>query len=77
MTGVPAYVRNAQLDIVAANDLCRALWDGGLDQEKLPLNLTRYVFLDPHSRGFFLDWGTVADDLAGALRVEGPRTSWG
>lgn len=73
MTGIPAYVRNAQLDILAANDLCRALWDGGLDDDKLPLNLARYVFLEPHSRGFFLDWDTVADDLAGALRVEAGR----
>jgi len=73
MTGVPAYVRNAQLDILAANDLCRSLWGGVLDQKKLPLNLARYVFLEPHSRGFFLDWEMVADDLAGALRVEAGR----
>jgi hypothetical protein len=73
MTGVPAYVRNARMDILAANDLCRALWDGRLDDDKLPLNLARYVFLEPHSRGFFLDWDTVADDLAGALRVQAGR----
>jgi transcriptional regulator with XRE-family HTH domain len=63
MTAVPAYVRNARMDILAANELCRALWDGRLDEDKLPLNLARYVFLEPHSRGFFLDWDTVADDL--------------
>jgi transcriptional regulator with XRE-family HTH domain len=73
MTGVPAYVRDARMDILAANDLCRALWDGALDDDKLPLNLARYVFLEPHSRGFFLDWDTVADDLAGALRVQAGR----
>jgi transcriptional regulator with XRE-family HTH domain len=73
MTGVPAYVRNARMDILAANDLCRGLWDGRLDDDKLPLNLARYVFLEPHSRGFFLDWDTVADDLAGALRVQAGR----
>jgi transcriptional regulator with XRE-family HTH domain len=70
MTGIPAYIRNARMDILAANELCRALWDGRLDADKLPLNLARYVFLEPHSRGFFLDWDTVADDLAGALRVQ-------
>ena len=73
MTGVPAYVRNARMDILAANDLCRGLWDGRLDDDKLPLNLARYVFLEPDSRGFFLDWDTVADDLAGALRVQAGR----
>jgi transcriptional regulator with XRE-family HTH domain len=73
VTGVPAYVRNARMDILAANDLFRALWDGRLDDDKLPLNLARYVFLEPHSRGFFLDWDTVADDLAGALRIQAGR----
>jgi hypothetical protein len=34
------------------------------------LNLARYVFLDPHSRGFFLDWDHVADDLVRSLRVQ-------
>ena len=73
ITGVPAYIRNARMDILAANDLCRALWDGRRDDDTLPLNLARYVFLEPHSRGFFLDWDTVADDLAGALRVQAGR----
>ena len=31
------------------------------------------MFLDPHSRGFFLDWDHVADDLVGALRVQAGR----
>ena len=31
------------------------------------------MFLDPHSRGFFIDWDAVADDLAGALRVQAGR----
>jgi transcriptional regulator with XRE-family HTH domain len=73
MTTVPAYVRNARMDIVAANELCQALYGGPLDDDRLPLNAARYVFLEPHSRGFFLDWDTVADDMAGALRVEAGR----
>jgi hypothetical protein len=73
MTTIPAYVRNARLDIVAANRLCQALYEGVLDDDQLPLNLARYVFLEPHSRGFFVDWGSVADELAGALRVVAGR----
>jgi MmyB-like transcription regulator ligand binding domain len=73
MTTIPAYVRNARLDIVAANQLCQALYGGVLDDDQLPLNLARYVFLEPHSRGFFVDWDSVADDLAGALRVVAGR----
>jgi transcriptional regulator with XRE-family HTH domain len=70
MTGIPAYARTPRMEIVAANELCQALYGGALDDERLPLNLARYLFLDPHSRGFFLDWDAVADDLAGALRVQ-------
>jgi hypothetical protein len=58
------------MDIIAANELCQALYGGALDDERLPLNLARYLFLDPHSRGFFLDWDHVADDLVGSLRVQ-------
>ena len=73
MTGIPAYVRTPRMEIVAANELCQALYGGALDDERLPLNLARYLFLDPHSRGVFLDWDAVADDLAGALRVQAGR----
>lgn len=73
LTTVPAYVRTSRMDILAANDLCRALYGGVLDQEHLPVNLARYLFLDPHSRGFFLDWDHVADDFAGALRAQAGR----
>jgi hypothetical protein len=65
MAAVPAYVRNLRMDILAANPLCQALYGGALDDQRLPLNLARYVFLDPHSRGFFLGWDGVADDLVG------------
>jgi transcriptional regulator with XRE-family HTH domain len=73
MMSIPAYLRTPRMEIIAANELCQALYGGALDDERLPLNLARYVFLDPHSRGFFLDWEVVADDLAGALRVEAGR----
>lgn len=69
MTAIPAYVRTARMEIIAANELCRALYGGALEDDRLPLNLARYLFLDPHSRGFFLDWDQVADDLVGSLRV--------
>ncbi len=74
MTGVPAYVRTSRMDVLAANPLCQALYGGVLDDGRLPLNVARYVFLDPHSRGFFVDWDTVADDLAGALRTQVGRS---
>ena len=73
MTGTPAYVRNARLDILAANDLCLALYDGVLVRGNLPFNLARFVFLDPNAKSFFLDWDTIAQDMVGALRTEAGR----
>jgi transcriptional regulator with XRE-family HTH domain len=67
---IPAYLRTPRMEIVAANELCRALYGGALDDERLPMNLARYLFLDPHSRGFFLEWDHVADDLVGSLRIQ-------
>ena len=73
MTGTPAYVRNSRMDIVAANSLCFTLYAGILRPDTLPLNLARFMFLDPRSRDFFLEWNTLADDLAAALRTEAGR----
>jgi transcriptional regulator with XRE-family HTH domain len=73
MTGTPAYVRNSRMDIVAANSLCFALYTDILSPQTLPLNLARLMFLDPRSRDFFLEWETIADDLAAALRTESGR----
>ena len=72
MTGVPAYLRNARMDILAANDLCLALYDGIL-QRDAPFNLARFVFLDGRAHGFFLDWDEVADGTVGSLRAEAGR----
>ena len=73
MTGTPAYVRNARTDVVAANNLCFALYTGILSPETLPVNLARFMFLDPRSRDFFVDWDTLADDFAAAMRAESGR----
>jgi len=73
MTGTPAYVRNTRMDIVAANSLCLALYGDILNPETLPLNLARFMFLDPRSRDFFLEWESIADDLAAGLRTEAGR----
>jgi hypothetical protein len=66
----PAYVRNARTDILAANDVAVALYDGILDRDRLPLNLARFLFLDDRAPVFFLDWDTVADDAVAALRIQ-------
>ncbi len=72
--GSPAYARTRRGDIVAVNALCTALYGDILDADALPLNIARFVFLDPRSPEFFLDWETVADDTAASLRIEAGRT---
>ena len=74
MTDTPAYVRNSRMDILAANNVCFALYSGILSAETLPLNLARFMFLDPRARDFFLEWNKLADDLAAALRSEAGRS---
>ena len=73
MANVPAYVRNARMDILAANELCLALYDGILAADGPPVNLARFVFLDGRAHGFFLDWDEVADGVVGLLRTEAGR----
>jgi hypothetical protein len=35
-----------------------------------PVNVARFVFLNPRARSFFLDWATAANDMVAALRAE-------
>jgi transcriptional regulator with XRE-family HTH domain len=69
----PAYVRNARMDILAANHLCMTLYAGILTPASLPLNLARFLFLDPRADQFFIQRRAVAEDAVAALRGEAGR----
>jgi transcriptional regulator with XRE-family HTH domain len=69
----PAYARSARMDILAANSLCFALYTDIVTSENLPVNLARFLFLDPRAREFFVEWDTVSDDAVAALRAEAGR----
>lgn len=73
LTGIPAYVRSQSMDILAANSLCQALYGGALDDDWLPLNLARFLFLEPWAREVYIEWNHVADDVVGALRIQAGR----
>ena len=73
MSTTPAYVRNGRFDIPGANRLGQALFADLYDGEKPGLNLARYLFLDPRSRDFYVEWDRVARDCAQALRIEAGR----
>jgi transcriptional regulator with XRE-family HTH domain len=71
LTGAAAFVHNARLDNLAANQLGYALYSdmfsgaGGPG----PVNSARYVFLDPGARDFYADWERAASDVVAILRT--------
>jgi transcriptional regulator with XRE-family HTH domain len=70
MPGAPTYVRNGRRDVLAANRLAYALYSELYANPSRPVNVARFVFLDPRARSFFLDWPTAANDMVAALRAE-------
>jgi len=68
MTGTAAYVRNARIDILATNTLGRALYAPVFEMPGRP-NVARFVFLDPRSQDFFIEWSKVASESAALLRT--------
>jgi hypothetical protein len=79
ITEAPAWVRNARHDILAMNLMGRALYSPVLDSaaagatSKRPANTTRFLYLDPAAREFFVDFDRMATDAAAMLRLEAGR----
>jgi transcriptional regulator with XRE-family HTH domain len=73
MTGAAAYVRNGRLDVLAANRLGAALYAPVLDGRELPVNLARFMFLDPRAIDFYVDWEGISGDVVAILRGEAGR----
>jgi hypothetical protein len=71
MTGVPAFVQNGRLDVIAMNSLARALYHADDDDE--PVNFARYVFLDETSVTQLTAWDAMARDTVAILRHEAAR----
>jgi transcriptional regulator with XRE-family HTH domain len=74
MTTTPGYVRNARLDILAANQLGAALFAPVLSSPARPTNNARFLFLDPAAREFYPDWERQAQDVVAMLRAEAGRS---
>jgi len=74
MATTPAYVRNARLDILAANRLGRALYSPILTSLAQPANHARFLFLDPGAAQFYIDWERQAQDTVALLRTEAGRS---
>lgn len=76
MVGAPAWVRNARHDFLAANQLGLTLYSEMLADPIRPANNARFVFLNPHSQEFFVDWDRAADDIVAMLRSEAGRNPY-
>jgi len=74
MTATPAYVRNARLDVLAANRLGAALFAPVLTSAARPANSARFLFLDPAAREFYPGWERQAQDVVAVLRTEAGRS---
>ncbi|MCU1689025.1 MAG: hypothetical protein JWN20_953 [Jatrophihabitantaceae bacterium] len=79
ITEAPAWIRNGRHDILAMNPLARALYSPVLDSAvagataKRAANTTRFMYLDPAARKFFVDYDHLATDAASMLRLEAGR----
>lgn len=68
-----AWVRDGRHDIIALNRLGRALYAPVLADPRRPANTTRFVYLDPAAKEFFVDWDRIANDGAAMPRLEAGR----
>ena len=73
MPDQPAYARNGRLDVLAANRLGAALYTPLFDDPARPVNVARFIFLNPRAGEFFVDWETMANDAVAILRAEAGR----
>jgi len=68
MAGAAAFVGNDRLDLLAANQLGRALFSELYAAPARPVNSARFVFRDPRAERFYDDWERVADWCVATLR---------
>jgi transcriptional regulator with XRE-family HTH domain len=73
ITGAAAFVGNERLDLLAENQLGRALFSELYAAPARPVNTARFVFLDPRAEAFFGDWDRVASESVAILRSAAGR----
>ncbi|GAA1204391.1 helix-turn-helix transcriptional regulator [Prauserella alba] len=70
MTGVPAFIRNGRLDVLAINALGQMLYSEAFVSPQRPVNLARFCFLDEGAHRLYPDWQTAADTAVALLHTE-------
>lgn len=68
-----AFIRDGYVNVTAANLLARRLYKAagfGLGE---PVNLARFIYLEPASRDLYQRWDRMADQTVGTLRSQSAR----
>jgi transcriptional regulator with XRE-family HTH domain len=76
MTGSAAIAENARLDALATNQLARALYSDLFQSVGHRANFARFIFLDPRSQDFYVDWERAARESVALLRLEAGRNPY-
>ena len=76
MVGIPAFVRNGRLDILGINETGEALYSLAFQQQSRPVNLARFVFLDPRAHQLHPNWSDSANTSVSILRTEAGRNPY-
>jgi transcriptional regulator with XRE-family HTH domain len=77
ITDAPAWIRNGRHDVLAMNQLARALYAPVLADPRRPANTTRFVYLHPEAaEQFFVDYDQITRDAAAMLRLEAGRNPY-
>jgi transcriptional regulator with XRE-family HTH domain len=64
----PAFVMGRRMDILATNRMARALLTDFDARPARERNHARWIFLDPATRGLYVDWPVIARDNVAILR---------
>lgn len=71
LADAPAFVGTKGRDLIAANELGRAVYSPLYDDDPTGTpNTARFIFLDARARDFFVDWRDNCANLAANLRRE-------
>ncbi|WP_445169233.1 helix-turn-helix transcriptional regulator [Mycolicibacterium sp. Dal123E01] len=75
ISDAPAWICNGRYDVLAMNQLARALFSPVLTDPRRPANTARFIYLAPDvAREFFVDYHHIAGDVAAKLRMEAGRS---
>ena len=74
ITGAPALICNGRYDVLAMNQLGRALYSPVLADPRRPANTARFVYLIPEAEKFFVDYDQVARCGREVAHGSGPQS---